>query len=82
VDLGTPEMPSNSLIVGSVLRIHVADEAMDGMTPRPEVLGLVGRMGGDWWCRTTDRFELPRPGTVNADELRAGASRLRGTSRA
>lgn len=77
VDLGTPEMPSNSLIVGSVLRIHVADEAMDGMTPRPEVLGLVARMGGDLWARTADTFELPRPSTVDIDELRERAGRLR-----
>ncbi|MEA2466902.1 MAG: hypothetical protein QOJ57_1028 [Thermoleophilaceae bacterium] len=78
VDLGTPEMPSNSLIVGSVVRIHVDDDAMDGMRPRPEVLSLVGRMGGDLWCRTTDRFELPRPSTVDVGDLRAAAEGLRG----
>jgi flavin reductase (DIM6/NTAB) family NADH-FMN oxidoreductase RutF len=77
VDLGTEEMPSNSLIVGSVLRIHVADEAMNGMTPNPDALGLVGRMGGDEWCRTGDRFTLPRPGTVDQEELRRRAEELR-----
>lgn len=61
VDLGTPEVPSNSLVVGTVTRIHVIDEAMDGLSPKPEVLDLVGRMGGPLWCTTRDRFSLPRP---------------------
>lgn len=61
VDLGTPEQPSNSLVVGRVVRIHVDDAALDGTRPLPDVLQLVGRMGGDLWCRTTDRFTLRRP---------------------
>jgi flavin reductase (DIM6/NTAB) family NADH-FMN oxidoreductase RutF len=76
VDLGPAEMPTNSLIVGSVVRIHVADEAMDGLTPLPDALGLVGRMGGDEWVRTTDRFTLKRPSTVDLDELRAQARQI------
>jgi len=48
-------------------------EALDGLTPRPEALRLVGRMGGDWWVRTTDRFALPRPASADASQLRAGA---------
>lgn len=77
VDLGAPEKPTNSLVVGAVVRIHVIDEAMDGLTPDPGALQLVGRMGGDWWCRTTDRFALPRPGTVDLEELQARASSFR-----
>jgi flavin reductase (DIM6/NTAB) family NADH-FMN oxidoreductase RutF len=61
VDLGSEVMSSNSLVVGRVLRIHVDDEAMDGMRPRPEVLDLVGRLGGDLWCTTRERFSLRRP---------------------
>jgi flavin reductase (DIM6/NTAB) family NADH-FMN oxidoreductase RutF len=61
LELGTAELPSNSLVVGAVTRIHVVDDALDGLTPRPEVLNLVARLGGPLWCRTGDRFALPRP---------------------
>ncbi len=52
------------LVIGRILAMHVADEAvMDASrhyidTPK---LGLVGRMhGGGWYTRTGDTFELPR----------------------
>jgi flavin reductase (DIM6/NTAB) family NADH-FMN oxidoreductase RutF len=74
VELGDQHRASNNLIVAWVVRIHVADEAMDGVTPLPEVLDLVGRLGGDEWCTTRDRFTLPRPASNDpaevADELR------------
>jgi hypothetical protein len=45
-----------------VLRVHVRDDALDEhYLPRPEVLDLVGRMGGDLWTRTQQQFVLPRP---------------------
>jgi flavin reductase (DIM6/NTAB) family NADH-FMN oxidoreductase RutF len=74
VELGTEEMPSNSLVIGSVLRIHVIDEALDGYRPRPEVLNLVGRMGGPLWCTTRDRFELPRPDSKEPNEVQLEAA--------
>jgi len=61
VDLGDPGMPTNALVIGRVVCIHVADEAMDGLRPLPEALDLVGRLGGDEWCYTRDRFSLRRP---------------------
>jgi flavin reductase (DIM6/NTAB) family NADH-FMN oxidoreductase RutF len=73
VDLGDPELPTNSLVIAEVVRLHVIDEALDGLTPRPEALRLVGRMGGDWWVRTTDRFSLPRPGSADPAQFEAGA---------
>jgi flavin reductase (DIM6/NTAB) family NADH-FMN oxidoreductase RutF len=51
-------------------------ECLDGLIPKPEVLQLVGRMGGDLWCRTQDTFELPRPGTVDAEALGRHAAAL------
>ncbi len=61
VDLGPQAQPSNSLVIARVTRIHVADGVLDGLTPRPEALDLVGRLGGALWCTTRDRFELARP---------------------
>jgi flavin reductase (DIM6/NTAB) family NADH-FMN oxidoreductase RutF len=61
VELGADE-PSNSLVIGRVLRVHVRDDALDEhYLPRPEALDLVGRMGGDLWTRTQQQFVLPRP---------------------
>lgn len=70
VDLGRDEAPSNSLVIGSVLRIHVLEEALDGLVPLPAVLGLVGRLGGPLWCTTRDRFVLHRPTSRDPDEVR------------
>lgn len=71
VELGAVDARSNSLVLGRVVRIYVRDDAMDGTTPRSDVLGLVGRMGGDDWCRTTDRFALRRPSSREPSEVRA-----------
>lgn len=77
VDLGTAERPTNTLIVARVERIHVADAALNGLEPDDTALGLVGRMGGDLWCRTGDTFELPRPSHVDEEELAREAAALR-----
>jgi flavin reductase (DIM6/NTAB) family NADH-FMN oxidoreductase RutF len=61
IELGADE-PSNSLVIGRVLRVHVLDHALDDQyLPHPEALDLVGRMGGDLWARTGQQFILPRP---------------------
>jgi flavin reductase (DIM6/NTAB) family NADH-FMN oxidoreductase RutF len=73
VDLGTEELPTNSVVIATIERIHIDDDKIDGYEPDPALLKLVGRMGGDYWTRTTDFFELPRPGTTDLDELREQA---------
>ena len=40
------------------------------LRPLPDVLRLVGRMGGNYWVRTRDLFELRRPTSVDPDEVR------------
>ncbi len=74
VELGTAALRSNSLVLGRVVRIHVDDAVLDGTRPRPDALKLVGRMGGDDWVRTTDRFVLRRP---DGKDPAAIAERLR-----
>jgi flavin reductase (DIM6/NTAB) family NADH-FMN oxidoreductase RutF len=74
IELGSHETPSNSLVVAVVVDIYVDDNAMDNLTPLPEILDLVARMGGDWWCSTRDQFELPRPATTDVDELKRRAA--------
>jgi flavin reductase (DIM6/NTAB) family NADH-FMN oxidoreductase RutF len=74
VDLGSEEVRSNALVIARVVRIHVRDDAVDeSLRPRSDVLRLVGRMGGDDWVRTRDRFELRRPASTDPAEVSAGA---------
>lgn len=51
-----------NVVFGRIHVAHVADTVLgpDGK-PDPAKLDLVGRMGGDGYTRTRDRFELERP---------------------
>jgi len=59
----TLHIGSNNIVVGRVVHIAVKDEMIDPKTGglSLEKLDLVGRMVGNAYARTTDRFELPRP---------------------
>ena len=51
-----------SLILGEVVRFHIDDRVVDeSLRIDPEKLGAIGRMGGNFYCRTRDRFEMIRP---------------------
>lgn len=50
-----------SLVIGEVLRFHVADELFDNFRIDPDKLRPIGRMGGPTYTRTTDRFDMERP---------------------
>jgi flavin reductase (DIM6/NTAB) family NADH-FMN oxidoreductase RutF len=49
------------LILGEVLRMHVADDILDGFRIDPGRLKAIARMGGNTYARTSDRFDLLRP---------------------
>lgn len=70
VDLGEPETPTNSLVIGRVLRIHVDDAMLDGTRPLSDKLQLIGRMGGPEYCRTRDTFDLKRPDSADPADVR------------
>ena len=53
-----------TLILGEVVRFHVDDQIFEEFRIDPEKLGAVGRMAGNTYCRTRDRFELVRPTIV------------------
>jgi len=50
-----------SLILGEVVRFHIDDAVIDNFRIDPDKLCAVGRMGGNAYTRTRDRFELIRP---------------------
>jgi flavin reductase (DIM6/NTAB) family NADH-FMN oxidoreductase RutF len=81
LELGNVNRTSNSLVVAWITRIHVRDDAISGLTPVPEALDLVARMGGDYWCTTRDRFLLPRPASNDANSVAAQLRALHARSR-
>jgi hypothetical protein len=42
--------------------VHIGDAVLgpDGRID-PAKLDLIGRLSGDWYCRTTERFTVERP---------------------
>jgi len=60
VELG----PKSVLVLGRVLAMHIRDDAVLDRSRHhvdTPALDLIGRMhGGGWYCRTRERFSLPR----------------------
>ncbi len=54
------EPGGSSLVLGSVRRVHVRDELYDNGRIDLDAYAPVGRLGGDWYTRVTDRFEIRR----------------------
>ena len=52
---------SGTLVLGEVLRFHVAEDLFHNFHIDPDKLRAVGRMAGSTYVRTTDRFDLTRP---------------------
>ena len=61
VDLGDP--PTNTVVFGTIERIHVRADLLEGTRVDPLGLRAVGRMAGSGYTRTVDGyFEMDRPG--------------------
>ncbi|MBI1850215.1 MAG: flavin reductase family protein [Planctomycetes bacterium] len=50
-----------SLVIGEVLRFHVRDEILSEGVVDPAKLRPIARLGGDFYCRVRDLFEMKRP---------------------
>jgi flavin reductase (DIM6/NTAB) family NADH-FMN oxidoreductase RutF len=51
-----------NLVIGEVLIFHVADSVLDERGRiDPRKLRTIGRLGGDFYCRTDEVFEMKRP---------------------
>ena len=58
----TGHQPGSGVIVlGEVVWFHVREDLLDNFRVDPAGLDAVGRMAGNTWSRTRDRFELIRP---------------------
>ena len=60
LDLGS-ETSGSSLVIGEVVSATLADSVLVDGKIDGALLDLVGRMGGNQYSRTTDRFDLARP---------------------
>ena len=62
VPVGDGPMAAN-LVIGEVVAIHVDDAMLDESgRVDPRKLKTIARLGGDWYCRTSDLFTMKRPG--------------------
>ena len=53
-----------NLVIGEVVLMHIDDAVLDGKGGvDPRKLKTVARLGGSFWCHTSDLFEQKRPGT-------------------
>ena len=57
-----PEVPGGAnLVIGEVVHLHVLDDLVDDrLNIDADRLAAIGRMGGLEYCRTRDRFTMPR----------------------
>jgi flavin reductase (DIM6/NTAB) family NADH-FMN oxidoreductase RutF len=54
---------AGNVVFGTIVLMHVAERVLDSKGRiDPAKLDTIGRMGGDWYARTSDRFVLERPG--------------------
>jgi flavin reductase (DIM6/NTAB) family NADH-FMN oxidoreductase RutF len=60
IDFGT-EWPSSSLVIGEIVSIHMNETVLKEGRFDPNALDLIGRMGGNQYSRTVERFEMERP---------------------
>jgi flavin reductase (DIM6/NTAB) family NADH-FMN oxidoreductase RutF len=61
IPIGQQAMSAN-LVIGEIVGIHL-DETLLNAEGRidPRRLQTIGRLGGDWYCQSTDLFEMKRP---------------------
>ena len=50
-----------TLVIGEVVRFHIDEAIVDNFRVDPDKLRAIGRMGGNQYTRTRDRFEMMRP---------------------
>src|SRR5579864_345134 len=60
VEIST-RLRGGTLIIGEVVRFHIDEAIVDNFRVDPDKLRAIGRMGGNGYTRTRDRFEMVRP---------------------
>lgn len=60
VQIGSGDQ-EHGLVIGTILLVHVRDDIIDGHRIDQSKLMATGRMAGNMYCRTNDRYEMIRP---------------------
>jgi flavin reductase (DIM6/NTAB) family NADH-FMN oxidoreductase RutF len=60
VHIGEGPLAAN-VVFGRILLAHIRDDVLTDGKPDPAKLDLIGRMGGETYARTRERFDLKRP---------------------
>jgi flavin reductase (DIM6/NTAB) family NADH-FMN oxidoreductase RutF len=60
IDFSAPPH-GGSLVIGEIVSIHIDEKHSKDGRLDPNSLDLIGRMGGNQYSRTTQRFEMNRP---------------------
>ena len=60
VQIGTGPLAGN-VVFGTILCAHISDEVITNGAIDPRKLDTIGRMGGNYYTRTTELFEIKRP---------------------
>lgn len=69
IEWGTLQIGGNRVVIGLIKRIHLREELFDVELKRirADKLFLIGRMAAPhWYCKTSDRFEMPGPARKTA----------------
>lgn len=61
LDFGT-ETSGGSMVIGEIVAANLAESILKEGRVDGNLIDLVGRMGGNQYSRTTQRFEMERPG--------------------
>lgn len=61
IPIGQQAMSAN-LVIGEIVGIYLDESILNSQGKvDPRLLQTIGRLGGDWFCKSTDLFELKRP---------------------
>jgi len=60
MELGSAPV-EHAVVFGEVIRIHVKDDILDGTRVDFDKLDALGRMAGNYYISTRDRFDITRP---------------------
>ena len=60
VPLGEGPLSAN-VVIGRVVLLHIDEAVLTDGQIDPEKLDTIGRMGGEGYTRTRDRFSMQRP---------------------
>lgn len=51
---------ASNIVIGKIVALHIDDSVLRDGKISAELLDTIGRLGGTDYCRTTERFSLPR----------------------